>query len=83
MLLCVFFRLHDSIIGRMLVREPADRASLADISRHPWMFQGDLAESPIADVPLVCRESITEDDNSQIIQRIVEGKIATKEEIMR
>jgi len=71
----------NSIIGKLLVREPTERASLADISRHPWMFQDGIVASPISDIPLVCRESLSEEDHCHIVQRIVEGKIATKEEI--
>jgi len=45
------------------------------------MFQDGIVASPISDIPLVCRESLSEEDHCHIVQRIVEGKIATKEEI--
>ena len=81
--LCGCYVLFDSIISKMLVREPTDRATLTDIARHPWMLQdGAVMGSPTSVIPLVCRESLTEEDHCHIVQRIVEGKIATKDEII-
>lgn len=65
----------------MLVREPTARANLGDVLRHPWMLMDGPVGSPTSVVPLICRESLSEDDHCHIVQRIVEGKIATKEEI--
>lgn len=63
----------------MLVREPEKRASLVDIANDPWLEmdkQNDLA------LPLISRHHLSEDDHALIVQKMVNGKIATKEEIL-
>jgi len=73
------------MIGKMLVRDPSGRASLADITSHPWMMMDEAgtAASRLVLTPLVCRETLTDDDHWHIVQRIVDGKIATKEDIIK
>ena len=67
----------------MLVREPSQRASLADIMEHPWMKEEVRSVSKQALTPLVCRETLTDDDHWHIVQRIVDGKIASKEDVIQ
>ncbi|KAL1129312.1 hypothetical protein AAG570_013841 [Ranatra chinensis] len=66
-----------SLIGRMLVREPEKRASLEQISKDTWLdAQLELAQ------PLVSSRSLSESDHSTIVQKMVNGNICTKEEIL-
>jgi len=76
------------MIRKMLVRTPSERASLADIMEHPWMLEemGSSSCSAVSKMtltPLVCRETLTDDDHWHIVQRIVDGKIAYKEDIIQ
>uniref|UniRef100_A0A1B6D154 SNF-related serine/threonine-protein kinase n=4 Tax=Clastoptera arizonana TaxID=38151 RepID=A0A1B6D154_9HEMI len=67
------------LISKMLVREPEKRATLEDIANDPWLeadTQSDLA------LPLVSRQHISEEDHTLIVQKMVNGEIATKEEIL-
>lgn len=64
----------------MLVRNPEKRAVLNEISNHPWLKMGrEITEIPL--LPLVSREQLSEEDHNLIVQKIVNGNIATKEEI--
>lgn len=64
----------------MLVRAPEKRATLAEIAAHPWLAVN--KDENQADVhPLVAKEQLTEEDHNLIVQKIVNGNIATKEEI--
>lgn len=67
----------------MLQREPSKRASLAQIMAHPWLNDGDLTPVTTTILPLITKEMISEEDQSYVIQKMVEGKIATREEILR
>lgn len=70
-----------SLISRMLVRAPEKRATLGEIAAHPWLTSS-KQENNAADVmPLVSREQLSEEDHNFIVQKIVNGNIATKEEI--
>lgn len=63
----------------MLVREPEKRATLEDITSDPWLeadTQADLS------LPLVSRQHISDEDHALIVQKMVNGKIATKEEVL-
>lgn len=68
------------LIGRMLVREPEKRATLSEIAIDPWMTAGEKVV--VEDCPLVAKEQLNEDDRSLIVQKMVNGAIATKEEIL-
>ncbi|XP_026325121.1 SNF-related serine/threonine-protein kinase [Hyposmocoma kahamanoa] len=70
------------LIGRMLVREPEKRATLAEIAADPWVTVGEGVTVEDFDTPLVAKELLTEDDRSAIVQRMVNGNIATKEQIL-
>ncbi|XP_063363113.1 SNF-related serine/threonine-protein kinase [Cydia amplana] len=67
------------LIGRMLVREPEKRATLAEISADPWVTGGESAPSHECDTPLVAREQLSEEDRANIMQRM--ASVATKEQI--
>jgi len=72
-----------SMIRKMLVRDPNQRATLDDIMEHPWMSAEVGSVSKLALTPLVCRETLTDDDHWHIVQRIVDGKIASKEDVVQ
>jgi SNF-related kinase len=65
----------------MLIREPERRASLEEIAADPWLGE-DLNTQPTDFLPLVSREHVSEEDHALIIQKMVNGNIATKEEIL-
>ena len=105
----------NSLISRMLVREPEKRISLSEISNHVWLRDTGPEENPdssdISDeqennhnhnnnnrtdgkkeslseeqllmmIPLIKRENLSEADSEQIIDCMVNGGIATKDEII-
>lgn len=65
----------------MLVRNPEKRASLGEIAKHKWLMSGKADTTPLDTIPLVSREHLTEEDHNVIVQKIVNGNIATKDEI--
>lgn len=65
----------------MLVRAPEKRANLAEIANHPWLAMKEHNNQNIDALPLVSREQLSEEDHNLIVQKIVNGDIATKEEI--
>ncbi|CAH1170330.1 unnamed protein product [Phaedon cochleariae] len=67
------------LISRMLLRSPEKRATLAEISNHPWLSSNKHNNADA--IPLVSKEQLSEEDHNLIIQKIANGKIATKEEI--
>ncbi|CAB3372764.1 Hypothetical predicted protein [Cloeon dipterum] len=69
------------LIARMLVREPEKRASLEDLAKDPWL-QVSSEVQPSEYLPLISREHVSEEDHNLIIQKMVSGKIATKEEVL-
>lgn len=70
------------LIGRMLQRDPGKRATLEEIAGDPWLQEGAAALQPAHYLPLVSREHLTEEDHAVILQKMVNGNIATKEEIL-
>ncbi|CAH2039507.1 unnamed protein product, partial [Iphiclides podalirius] len=70
------------LIGRMLVREPEKRATLSEIATDPWVTAGEGIAVEDFDTPLVTKEQLSEDDHSAILQRMVNGSIASKEHIL-
>lgn len=71
-----------SLIGRMLIREPERRASLAEIASDPWLMEGAKETQSTEYLPLVSRHQVSEEDHNIIIQKMVNGNIASKEEIL-
>ncbi|KAG8226357.1 hypothetical protein J437_LFUL010496 [Ladona fulva] len=73
------------LIQRMLIREPERRATLEEIASDPWLCEGETDANTVggADfLPLISREHVSEEDHATIIQKMVNGKIALKEEIL-
>lgn len=66
----------------MLVREPENRATLQQIAQDPWLLEGSSTEEIPEYLPLVSREQVSEEDHALILQKMVNGKIATKEDIL-
>lgn len=64
------------------MREPEKRACLSEIATDPWVTAGEGVTIEDFDTPLVAKEQLTDEDRSAIIQRMVSGSIATKEEIL-
>lgn len=69
------------LISKMLVREPDKRATLREIAKDVWLTQ-DGAQHVPEHMPLVSRQQVSEEDHTHIIQKMVNGSIATKEEIL-
>ncbi|XP_017778915.1 PREDICTED: SNF-related serine/threonine-protein kinase-like isoform X2 [Nicrophorus vespilloides] len=67
------------LIAKMLVRAPEKRATLSEISAHAWLATNN--QDTIDILPLVSKEQLSEEDHNLIVQKIVNGNIATKEEI--
>lgn len=63
----------------MLVRQPEKRATLEEITNDAWLRN---TQFDIPAVPLISRQNISEDDHSLIVQKMVNGDIATKEQIL-
>lgn len=76
----MYFVWH-SLIKRMLIREPSERITLDDILVHPWVAGAGQSTNGLA--PLISTEMLNESDRSFIIKKMIEGKIATKEEIAK
>jgi SNF related kinase len=66
----------------MLVREPEKRAKLEDLAKDSWLQEGSEQQQPAEYLPLISREHVSDEDHNIIIQKMVSGKIATKEEIL-
>jgi SNF related kinase len=64
----------------MLVRQPEKRATLHDIAKNAWLMEG-VTELPEY-LPLVSREQVSDSDHTLIIQKMINGNIATKEDIL-
>lgn len=69
------------LIARMLVRDPDKRATLEEMAADPWLVSGD-APQPADHLPLIHREHLPEEDHSHIIQKMVNGCIASKDGIL-
>ncbi|XP_034942037.1 SNF-related serine/threonine-protein kinase [Chelonus insularis] len=67
------------LIAKMLVRAPEGRATLEEIANDPWL--GIETDDPVETLPLVSREQVSDDHHNLIITKMVNGNIATKEEI--
>ncbi|XP_019638302.1 PREDICTED: SNF-related serine/threonine-protein kinase-like [Branchiostoma belcheri] len=63
-----------NLIARMLIRDPARRATLEQIENHPWLQNGNLP--PFMVPPMIHRRDIPEEDSRQIMQSMASGKIA-------
>lgn len=74
-----------SLISRMLQREPEVRASLEDIVQDSWLFEENFEDSSLPEeerFPLVSREHLTDEEHSSVLQRMVNGSIGLREDII-
>ncbi|CAN8024233.1 unnamed protein product [Ixodes persulcatus] len=69
------------MIARMLIRDPDKRATLEEMAADPWLLAGDTPQ-PADHLPLIHREHLSEEDHSHIVQKMVNGCIATKDDIL-
>ncbi|XP_046364594.1 SNF-related serine/threonine-protein kinase-like isoform X2 [Haliotis rufescens] len=69
------------LIRGMLIREPSRRLTLDQILRHEWVTVGG-EYNPVFYMPLISHEHLTAEDHTYVVQRMVEGKIASKDEIV-
>lgn len=65
----------------MLIRDPDKRATLEEMAADPWLLAGDTPQ-PADHLPLIHREHLSEEDHSHIVQKMVNGCIATKDDIL-
>ncbi|KAK3086161.1 hypothetical protein FSP39_014491 [Pinctada imbricata] len=70
----------NDLICRMLIRDPGHRACLEDIVSHPWLRSGDYIPPTM---PLISREHLSDEDHNYLIDKMVEGNIATKDEVLQ
>ena len=76
------------LVSLMLQRQPHLRASLDDIIKDPWLNESSIdsgdhvTDESSNNLPLVSREHLSEEEHSNIIQRMVNGAVAKKEDII-
>ncbi|XP_003740659.1 SNF-related serine/threonine-protein kinase [Galendromus occidentalis] len=70
-----------ALIGRMLIRSPEKRATLEQIADDEWLMGFDIGAMAEASAPLMSREHLSEEDHALIVHKMVQGSIATKEQI--
>ncbi len=63
----------------MLVRQPEKRATLEEIANDPWLKN---TQPENMTVPLISRQTISEEDHSVIIEKMISGGVGTKEQIL-
>ena len=68
------------LIDRMLVRDPAKRATMAEIILAPWVQAGDRGHAEA--LPLVARDQLPVSAHSTIVDQMVAGGIASEEDIL-
>ncbi|AWP04899.1 putative SNF-related serine/threonine-protein kinase-like [Scophthalmus maximus] len=69
------------LIGHMLQRDPKKRATLEQIEAHEWLQGVDPSPATKLSTPLVSHRSLSEEEHSSIIQRMVLGGIADRDTI--
>ncbi|XP_060937279.1 SNF-related serine/threonine-protein kinase [Limanda limanda] len=75
-------RACEDLIDRMLQRDPKGRASLDEIETHTWLQGVDPSPATKYNTPLVSHKSLSEEEHTSIIQRMVLGDIADREAIV-
>ncbi|XP_072251072.1 SNF-related serine/threonine-protein kinase [Leuresthes tenuis] len=70
------------LIDRMLQRDPKRRASLEEIEKHTWLQGVDPSPATKYSTPLVSHRNLSEEEHNSIIQRMVLGDIADREDIV-
>ncbi|XP_054462121.1 SNF-related serine/threonine-protein kinase-like [Anoplopoma fimbria] len=69
------------LIARMLKRDPKKRATLEEIGAHEWLQGVDPSPATKLSTPLVSHRSLSEEEHSSIIQRMVLGGITDRDTI--
>lgn len=74
-----------NLIGSMLVRDPKKRATVEELASSTWLQAIDEPDSSTTEhiLPLVSRQQLGEEDHAFIIQKMINGNIASKEEILQ
>lgn len=67
----------------MLVRQPEKRASLDEIMVNQWIRDCGIVESTVITKPLIYSEMISENEQNDIVAQMVDGRVASREEILR
>lgn len=70
------------LITQMLQRDPKRRASLEEIENHPWLQGVDPSPATKYNIPLVSYKNLSEEEHNSIIQRMVLGDIADRDNII-
>ncbi|EMP26865.1 SNF-related serine/threonine-protein kinase [Chelonia mydas] len=71
----------DGLIGRMLQRDPKQRASLEQIEVHPWLQGVDPSPASRCLLPLTSHKRVSEEEHDIIIQAMTCGNIADRDAI--
>ncbi|XP_030437599.1 SNF-related serine/threonine-protein kinase-like [Gopherus evgoodei] len=69
------------LIGRMLQRDPKQRASLEQIETHPWLQGVDPSPASRCLLPLTSHKRVSEEEHDIIIQAMTCGNIADRDVI--
>ncbi|XP_030642462.1 SNF related kinase b [Chanos chanos] len=69
------------LISCMLQRDPAQRASLAEIEGHPWLQGVDPSPAGHIAAPLTSHRSLSQDEHEVILQAMTSGNIADRDAI--
>lgn len=69
------------LISRMLQRDPAKRASLAEIESHPWLQGVDPSPAGFTAAPLTSHRSLLPEEHEFILQAMTSGSIAGRDAI--
>ncbi|KAH8285641.1 hypothetical protein KR054_011898 [Drosophila jambulina] len=74
-----------NLIGSMLVRDPKKRATVEELASSAWLQAIDEPDSSTTEhiLPLVSRQQLGEEDHAFIVQKMINGNIASKEEILQ
>lgn len=66
----------------MLIRQPEKRASLDEIMLNQWIRDCGVTQLTVIK-PLIYSEIIGENEHNDILVQMIEGKVASREEILR
>ncbi|VDM63362.1 unnamed protein product [Angiostrongylus costaricensis] len=70
-----------NLIQRMLVRDPSQRAVLAEIVSNAWVMAGDRGHA--AALPLIVKHHLSHSTHTTIIEQMVAGGVGSEEAILR
>lgn len=71
------------LIASMLVKDPKKRATLEQISADAWVNEMNTGNDNMDSLPLISREQLSEEDHAFIIQKMINGNIAPKDDILQ